>query len=103
MSDTAYYCHDPLKPFETIHTEAAGEIKPTGGHFTTSNATLAQELKAQRPWMIVTPHDKQATTGRAHAIMWTVPEMPWKKQRRETEQGAVSPQEVTSDAEHPAV
>lgn len=101
MSDTAYYCHNPLHPYATIHTESVGDIVPTGGHFTTSNVTLAQELKDKMPYMIVREHDKRATSGRARTITWTIPELPWKRAAQElpqeTEHGAVTPQEEVTD------
>ena len=79
MSDTAFYCHDPLRPFETKTTETAGELTPSGaGDFLVNHPETARELKEKYPHMLVSAHDKSLSTPRplTHTIMWTMPELP---------------------------
>lgn len=103
MSDTAYYCHDTLQPFETKHTESGGALTPgIGGDFTVNSPAVAQELKERYPHMLVTPHDKYFTAGKkvTHSIMWTMPELPgtgWTRKQTEAQTGTVEPLEVNTD------
>jgi len=89
MNDTSFYCHDPLRPYEPKQTESAGTLTPNAtGTFYVSDPTVAQELKAKYPQMLVGEGERQMmqgtkVRGRTSFVMPAVPwETEWERKRK---------------------
>lgn len=107
---TTFTCVDPMGTrFEPKETETAGTVVGgVSGYFTTHKEEVAAELQEKYPHMLVTRHETSHAGKATRAIMWTVPEMPWKRnvpngtkkeqQEANHQQGAIDSREVNENA-----
>lgn len=81
MSDTQYTLIDSLQPNEPKATDSAGTIHlSAAGLATTSRPEVADEVRSRYPHMRVVAHEP-LTGGRATRKLWTMPELPYKKNK----------------------
>ena len=75
---------DPLQHDDFETSRGTLKVSP-GGHAMIHDEQLAKEIEEREPWALVTEHEPFRGTGLRGQSMMVVPELPWKKEKREQE------------------
>ncbi len=102
MSDTALPDNRRFLVIDPLHHDP---IDTTRGHltgdetnmFTVKSPELAAEIREKEPWNIVREMELPPGGNQAARMVWTVPEMPWKRQQNPLESAGTSTAEVPAD------
>ncbi len=102
MSDTAlpenrrFLVTDPLH-HNAIDTSQGRLTPDDSGFFTVKDPSLAAEIREREPWSIVKEYDRPPGGNQSGRVIWTVPEMPWKRQQNPLESAGTVTAEVSAD------